>query len=767
MATNEWTDVHALQDMLHQVQNAPEPPRLSEQNCVEIIQKIIKLNLIELIHTLDGKEYLTHEQLFKEIREETLAQGGRVSLLSLQTNLNVDIGYIQKFTSDLSKQDNQWLIIQGDFINRRYLDKWSEELNDNLQEAGILSITDICTHHNFTKDFVLNQIQQRLGHSIQGHIEHHNADVVFTDGYLERQKSSIRGILNATTQPLKVQTILKRTMKEEKLFHSILTQLLTSGEIKGTIRGSLDKELFIPNFYIEAQEKWIDSSIQANGYTDYERLLKSGIPDPISYVQKNYDTITYFQLRKQFGKNAVQLDVENFKLILLDSCCISNQLLSQIEANIENTLTSGEWVDIVSIAPPVFNQQDCIMLLQLIASQISNNVQFKLFSETAVVSELFLENLPSKFDDVIEAKVQRITASCSYLNELFQVLTGRVSKFKVVYSASKPKKGKGKGKRKVHEQEDELSNQYVYPELEFMNSIEISRYLPRYIQEISPDFREELAAYLEQPLTSHFHSMLLDSIKSKTKGQLSSTDIYNQLTMCWYHLAIFKQAIDEAIGIPGEIFTRYLLSSICSEITNLLLYLLIKDFCNEPINDPKTFTEAKRMKLISLLNEKQKPLMVQLSKSLHGKEIDIFFLTMDKIFEHKAFSIKLDYPNTKKRKSIISGLIDTFEEQLKEEKDFATILHLATVISYTKVTGLVLHSPGKGVPHILDFLANNIPEEKIRVLKKCQSLIIKKMIHMRENDKWDNVQDFEQETQRLNQELIVSTEEVISMIFWH
>ena len=765
MASKEWAEVHTLQDMLQNVQNTYQPPMFSEQNCVEIVQKLIKLNIIELIHTLDGKEYLTHDQLFIEIREETMTQGGRISLLALQTNLNVDISYIEKFTSDLIKKDNQWLIIQGDLINRRYLDKWSEELNDNLQDAGILSITDICTHHNFTKDFALNQIQQRLGHSIQGHIEHQNADVLFTDGYLERQKSCIRGLLNATTQPLKVHTIFKRTMKEENIFHNILTQLLTSGDIKGTIRGSHDKELFIPNFYIEAQERWINSSIQANGYTDYERLLKSGIPDPINYVQKNYDTITYFQLRKKFGRN-VQLDVENFSLILLDSCCLSNQLLSQIEANLENTLTNGEWVDIHSVAPPVFNEQDCLMLLNLVAGPISNNVKFKVYSDMLMVSELFLENLPSKFDDIIDVKVNKLTTTCPHLNDLFQVLTGRVSKFKVAYSASKPKKGKGKGKRNFHDQEEEFTNQYAYPELEFMNCFEISRYLQFYFEDVPPDFLEEIAAYLEQPITSHFHSKLLDSIKSKTKGHLSCSDVYSQLTMCWYHLVIFKQAIDESSGIPEEIFTRYLLSSLCSEITNLILYLLVKDFCNEPINDPKSFTEAKRMKLISILNEKQRPLMIQLNKSLHGKEMEAFFLIINKIFEHKAFSIKLDYPNARKRKSIISGLRDNFDTQLKEENDFATVLHLATVISYSKVTGFVIHSPGKGVPYILDFLTDHLPEEKLRVLKKCQSLIVKKMIHLRENEKWDSTEDFEKETQRLNKELTISIEEVKSMIFW-
>ena len=769
MASNEWEDIQALQEMLLQVQTTELAPTLSEQNCVDLVQKLIELEMIELIHTLDGKEYLTHEQLFLEIEEETLAQSGRISLLSLQNNLNVDISYIHKFTNDLCKRDNNWLIIQGDFMNRSYMDKWSEELNDNLQESGVLSITDICTQHNFTKDFVLNQVQQRLGHSIQGHIEHQNADIIFTDGYIERQKGCIRGLLNAVTQPIKVHSIMRRVMKEERVFYNILTQLVSNGEIKGSFRGSLEKEVFIPKLYIEAQEKWINSSIQANGYTDYNRLIKAGVPDPISYIQKNYNTVTYFQIRKKGGMK-LQLDIENFTLVLLDACCISNRLLSELEASIENSLSNGEWVDIATVAPPVFNRQDCVMTLQLVASALLENIPYTIYCDTIMVSQQFLENLPVKFNVVINEMVKKITQKCPHLNQLYQALTGRVSKFKLADSInSKPKKGKGKGKRnpKVYEQDEEYSNQYVYPELEFMNTTEISRYFQKNILEIPADFLEELAVYLEQPLTSHFHSILLESIKSKTKGQRSSAEAYSELTVCWYHVAIFKQSIDESNGLSKEMFTRYLLSSICSETTNLILYLLVKDFCNEPIGDPRKLSESKRTKLISLLNDKQRPLMTQLSKSLQGREVETYFDTMDSLFENKYFGIKLEYPNTRKRKSLISGLRDSFSSQLKDEKDFATILHLATVIMYSDVTGLVVHSPGKAVPQILDFLASSLSEEKMCVLRKCQALIVKRMIHLREKDRWETEGEFVQETQRINQELISSTEDVKSMIIWN
>ena len=763
MATDEWNDVHALQQMLQSVQDAPDTPKLSEQNCVELVQKLIQYGLIELIHTLDGKEYVTPDHLTLEIQEETLSQGGRASLLMLQETLNVDISYIQKYIAEITKRDNKWLLIQGDFIHRQYLDKWCEELNDNLQEAGFLHVTEICMHHNFTKDFVLSQVQHRLGHSIQGHIEQQNSDIIYTDGYIESQKSCIRGLLNGTTQPMKLNTIINLTTKEETLFHTVYNQLKATRQINGSLRGSIDSAVYIPNFYIEAQEKWVNSFIQDNGYIDYARIIKSRIPDPISFIQKTYETVSYFQFRK---KACRQLDIEKRVFILLDSVCISNQVLAQIESNVENVLDNGEWVDISSIAPPIFRTQDCVMLLQLVTNGLVN-IQFRKYCDTFLASEVFVEILPSKFKEVIDLWVQRVLRKSTHHNELFQILTGRESKFKVL--GSKPKKVKGKGKRnaKFHEQEIEYSTtQYQYSELEFMNTEQISAHLSTCYLEMPNEFIHELSTYLEEPLTSRYHSALLDAISAKTKGHISIVEVYNQLTISWYHSCIFKQTIDASSGIPVEIFMKYLLSTICTETVNILVYLLVKEFCHEVIDEPKKLTEAKRMKLITLLKDKQKPIITQLSKSLVGKEFEAYFHVMQSIIDDHSFALNLEFPNAKKVKSLSSGLVDTFTKQLKEEKDYATVLHLATAILYSNVTGYAIHSPGKGVPHLLDFLANHIPEEKMQVLRKCQSLVIKKMVHSKAREKWDLEEDYDQETLRLTRDLTLATDELKSMIIW-
>ena len=58
--------------------------RLSERNCIEIVQKLTAGKLVDVIYTTDGKEYLTPQELRKEIVEELQVQGGTVNIKALK-----------------------------------------------------------------------------------------------------------------------------------------------------------------------------------------------------------------------------------------------------------------------------------------------------------------------------------------------------------------------------------------------------------------------------------------------------------------------------------------------------------------------------------------------------------------------------------------------------------------------------------------------------------------------------------------------------------
>jgi len=50
--------------------------RLSERNVIEIVSGLIDRGQLEVIYTVDGKEYITPQELSKEIKEELLVNGG-------------------------------------------------------------------------------------------------------------------------------------------------------------------------------------------------------------------------------------------------------------------------------------------------------------------------------------------------------------------------------------------------------------------------------------------------------------------------------------------------------------------------------------------------------------------------------------------------------------------------------------------------------------------------------------------------------------------
>ena len=59
--------------------------RLSERNVIEIVSKLVEAGLIEVIYTVDGKEYLTPQELVKEIKEELFVHGGNIQSLIVQS----------------------------------------------------------------------------------------------------------------------------------------------------------------------------------------------------------------------------------------------------------------------------------------------------------------------------------------------------------------------------------------------------------------------------------------------------------------------------------------------------------------------------------------------------------------------------------------------------------------------------------------------------------------------------------------------------------
>lgn len=74
----DWAEIRDLQAELQRIQTSTTANRLSERNCIEVVNKLLEMKLVDVIYTLDGKEYVVAQHLEREILDVLEAERGRL-----------------------------------------------------------------------------------------------------------------------------------------------------------------------------------------------------------------------------------------------------------------------------------------------------------------------------------------------------------------------------------------------------------------------------------------------------------------------------------------------------------------------------------------------------------------------------------------------------------------------------------------------------------------------------------------------------------------
>lgn len=51
-----------------------------------------------------------------------------------------------------------------------------------------------------------------------------------------------------------------------KYLAAVLQELISSGQLAGSLRGRMDKAVYIPSVYVQMQNAWTDSFLASSGY---------------------------------------------------------------------------------------------------------------------------------------------------------------------------------------------------------------------------------------------------------------------------------------------------------------------------------------------------------------------------------------------------------------------------------------------------------------------------------------------------------------------
>nr|XP_031536077.1 E3 UFM1-protein ligase 1 isoform X4 [Vicugna pacos] len=673
------------------------------------------------------------------MRDELHVRGGRVNIVDLQQVINVDLTHIENRIGDIVKSEKHVQLVLGQLIDENYLDHLAEEVNDKLQESGQVTISDLCKTYDLPGNFLTQALTHRLGRIINGHIDLDNRGVIFTEAFVARHKARIRGLFSAITRPTAVNSLISKYGFQEQLLYSVLEELVNSGRLRGTVVGGRqDKAVFVPDIYSRTQSAWVDSFFRQNGYLEFDALSRLGIPDAVSYIKKRYKTT---------------------QLLFLKAACVGQGLVDQVEASVEEAISSGTWVDIAPLLPSSLSVEDAAILLQHVMRALSKQASAVVFSDTIVVSEKYLNDCTELFSELMHQKAEK-----EMKNNPVHLITEedlkQVSILESINTNKKDKKDerrrkategsgsvrgggggnareykikKTKKKGKKEDDSDDESSHTVKrkPEITFMFQDEIEDFLRKHLQDAPEEFMSELAEYLIKPLNKTYlevvRSVFMSSTSASGSGRKRTIkDLQEEVSNLYNNIRLFEKGMKFFTDDTQAALTKHLMKTVCTDITNLIFNFLASDLMMA-VDDPAAITsEVSQKKILSKLSEETKVALTKLHSSLNEKSIEDFLSCLDSAAE--ACDIMVKRGDKKRERQILFQHRQALAEQLKVTEDPALILHLTSVLLFQFSTHSMLHAPGRCVPQIIAFLSSKIPEDQHTLLVKYQGLVVKHLV---------------------------------------
>lgn len=755
MSATEWEEVKKLAADFQRTQAATSLQRLSERNCIDVVKKLIALNLIEVLFTCDGKEYVTPENLMREMEDELIVNGGRVDLTDLSATLNIDFSHIEAKGHDLVRDScGEICIVMGQLISSEYKDRLAEEINQRLTETGVVNVSDLSKHYDLPGHFVDSILSERLGNSIHGVRDSSDPRTIFTESYINQYKSKLRGILLGTTRPVPLNQLLTRFQLPEKISLTCIETLIAEGDLKGSIHSGT--KTFTPEIFSKTQKEYVDTFYKQNLYLEYATLSKIGITEPRGYC------ITRFP-----------------DSISLKTCCVSQTFLFQLDSTIEECINSKSFAEISSILPSVLTEQDVSILVTKCLSENKSLAAARLMAGNVFVSDALIACIQGKLEETLHKKADEDLKS----GKLFSYFaakqsardtgvdenkssrkderkkkaaaksnTGGGTQGREVKIKNTKKKYKPGQKGRDEESDDEIAglddreadtgppgSQLIFmSKEELMNCI---KNLDPELDEVSSDLVRDMAASLFGPLNTKYLEAARQVFADNTASAAASkkkthADLQQQLSRLHSSIHLFLKGLDALTEPLRTQLLKYLQKSLCTDVVNLLLA-----YCSSDSN-PNLQTAESRAKVISRLDADLKDRVTQLASALIASSLDSFLEQVEEV-AHRC-EVMLRPIDKKREKILLSENRQNLILQLEEAADAGLTLHLSVLLIFQSITGSAIHASGKFVPQIIQEIRDRLEKDTLDLLSRFEQLVISHVRASRqESSSPDEVQDLE------------------------
>ncbi|KAF9902565.1 E3 UFM1-protein ligase 1 [Linnemannia zychae] len=316
---------------------------LSEEACGDLIHSLARLGYLNnIVTSLDGKAFITLDQLDGDILSELDKRNGRVSALDLPRALNANSSDIQDRIQSLTRsRPGKIFYIQDEVFKLEYLQDMTVKLNEELAQRGFITALEISRKYKFGIDFARQFLKDRVGNSISGQWDTADRGLVVAPWFYEQEKASLLNALHQLKEPTSLASLKLKNVVQEQLMYGLCETLAKDTELPGTFKGVGEQGTFVPRPYEQQQTDWIETFFKDNGFIELDAVKKRGVADPKTYMQTNHPTA-----------------------LILETHAVKESIWSIIDASVEDAIANLSWIDVKPLVPSPLTKEDISRLLE-------------------------------------------------------------------------------------------------------------------------------------------------------------------------------------------------------------------------------------------------------------------------------------------------------------------------------------------------------------------------------------------------------------------
>lgn len=726
---------------------------LSERNTVELIIKLKELGFLgtDLLHTSNGREYVTRDKLVTELREVLREHGGRLSLVEVPSLLGMDLVHCQAAADALcdisgTNCEERVIVTNGELFSSLYFADLAKEIEDSLQSSGILALADIARTQGLTMDMLTGEVSKNVGTTIHGVFDQ-VSNSLYTNIYIDRVKCQVRGALRGCLHPLNLSVLKKDICGVEGpagFFPGLVDEVVREEHLEGKIASGMD--VWIPSAHLHLQMKAVNSFFTQNHYVSVDYARKNGIENEGEYFKK-------------MEANGV----------LLDTVYISPQIIHSLVAIVDDAVMSpggNGFCDLQEHAPAEFSEEDVAKLLDYLLRDDyfrhnKKNAALKVFCDTCIVSSSFLDSISQSLqsevaviarDDFAASQQQNISSSGE--------LDSSTIKSKVIQPSDEGdddwglQKGKGKkksrggnNKNKGPKPEKKTSPANTELKKSGTSRIKSPEYICALVIKMHPqlEHHEDLALAISSSLVPVVSSAY-DKATSElfTAGASRRKEIKEKASSLlqdnYYWLELFGKGTDivfasEKLDASRASASWHVIKSNGIMCLDPLLHFLNADIAsaNKDSSDPsdvvKTILEPAQRS--SIIQECPGNLSTNLNwlltatKSNVAKDMAEFINMIRDTAEESG--IRLRSLDKKTEASLSESHMNVLKEQLSLAESSPMLLAAAVPILLLKHMNACTNLAGKSLSPAIDALKSHMDEEDIAVLVEFHENVLEQL----------------------------------------